>query len=201
MWLRQLLLMSVLIFAGTSFSGAQTSGNNYFGDKEQPGNRLHNNIMALVAQGDTTPVAITNAIDSSLTDTDNTLNGESKSAVAFDIPIANGFYGQMVVVNSLIDVTKTLIELHPEKIIHIITLGIVLYPEFAQEVFDGAALTGLMDIDDILVAALQAGADPSKISTATAAGSLTATPIGAPPLGAGIGAGGTGGGDTTASTN
>lgn len=205
MRVRQFLISSLLILSVAlnvaSISEAQTSGNNYFGDKEQPGNRLHANIIEIVNTGIVTRQAIQTAIDNSLTNTDNTLTGEAKSAVAFDLPIANQFYDEMVEKNSLIDVSKTLIELNSAKAVHIITLGIILYPDFAQEVFDGAALTGVMDPNDILVVALQAGADPALISVATATGSTTVAPPAATPLGAGIGAGGTGGGDTTASTN
>jgi hypothetical protein len=205
MFSRQVLISSLLILwlvaAVVTNLAAQTSGNHYFGDKDQPGNRLHIKIMELVDAGIVTHQAINDAINTSLTNIDNTLTGEAKSAVAFDLPLANQFYDEMVQVNSLIDVSKTLIELNNDKAVHIITLGIVLYPEFAQEVFDGAALTGVMDLNDILVAALQAGADPSRVSVATAAGFATLAPPAATPLGAGIGAGGTGGGDTTASTN
>jgi hypothetical protein len=205
MRVRQFFISSLIMLSMTlSIVGiceAQSSGNNYFGDKEQPGNRLHANIMELADTGMVTRQAIKTAIDNSLTNTDNTLTGEAKSAVAFDLPIANQFYDEMVEINSLIDVSKTLIELTPDKAVHIITLGIILYPDFAQEVFDGATLTGVMDPNDILIVALQAGADPTLISVATATGSTTVAPPEATPLGAGIGAGGTGGGDTTASTN
>ena len=105
----------------------------------------------------------------------------------------------MVRVNSLIDVSKTLIEENPDRVIEVITLGVVLYPDFAQEVLDGAALTGVITPDDALIAALQAGADPASVSLATASGAEVAAPI--DPIGPGVGAGGTGGGDTTASTN
>lgn len=201
---RKLIIVNMLVFVLVAMSAAvfaQSAGNNYFGDKDQPGNRLHSNIMSMVEAGKEPQTAINEAIDSSLTDDDNTLNGESKSAVAFDVPLANDFYAEMVNVNSLIDVTIDLISEHPDKAVHVITLGVVLYPDFVQEVFDGAALSGTMHPDDILIAALQAGADPSRVSAATAAGASVEPPVFALPLGAGIGAGGTGGGDTTASSN
>lgn len=202
---RKLVIVNMLVVILVAMSCvsvfAQTDGNNYFGDKDQPGNRLHSNIMTLIDAGYELQPAISEAIDNSLSDSDNTLNGESKSAVAFDIPLANDFYTQMVNINSLIDVTIGLIQQHPDKTVHVITLGVVLYPDFVQEVFDGAALSGTMHPDDILIAALQAGADPSRVSAATAAGASVEPPVFALPLGAGIGAGGTGGGDTTASSN
>lgn len=204
MFIRQrfisILLSLSLSFGLVGISFAQSSGQVFFGDDNQPGNRLHGNIVELIDNGLSKKNAINDAIDKALTYQDNTLPGEAKSAVAFDLPIANQFYDQMLDANSLIDVTQILINMHPEKIVHVITLGVILYPEFAQEVFDGAALTGLMDLDDILIAVLQAGADPTTVSAATAAGTQQ-TPTEAIPLGTGIGAGGTGGGDTTASTN
>jgi hypothetical protein len=196
------VLMAMMLSVVTAFSvNAQDAGPSLFGDKDQPGNRLHNNIQEQVDAGTDISEAIKASIDSSLTDEDNTLNGESKSAVAFDLPLANQFYAEMTRSNSLIEVTKVLIESNADKAVHVITLGAVLYPDFAQEVFDGAALTGVMNNDDILVAMLQAGVDPSTVSDATAAGTAAAPAVGIVPLGAGIGAGGTGGGDTTASTN
>lgn len=201
MLLRQVLLSLFIIVVAQNTSIAQSLSGNFFGDKDQPGNRLHTNIAQISDTGIEMPKAIKTAIDNSLTDTDNTLNAKAKSAVAFDIDLANQFYEEMVEVNSLIDVTKVIIENNSDKTVHIITLGVILYPDFVQEVFDGAALTGEMTPEDILVAAIQAGADPSLISDATAAGDTQETAISILPLGAGIGAGGTGGGDTTASSN
>jgi hypothetical protein len=189
------VLLSVSAFSAI----AQQVDNTYlFGDEVQPGNRLHDAVVQLMDNGSPTPQAISGAIVQSMTEDDTTLPPGAKSAVAFNVPLSNGFYREMVVVNSLIEVTKTLIEEHPDRVIEVITLGIVLYPDFAQEVLDGVALTGIMTLDDALIAALQAGADPSSVSLATASG-VVARPV--IPIGAGIGSGGAGGGDTTASTN
>ncbi|MBF7074880.1 hypothetical protein ISG33_15870 [Glaciecola sp. MH2013] len=190
--------LCLVTLAGAAAQTIATS--TIFGDDVQPGNRLHENVILLVEQGESTDQAISLAIASSMTEDDTTLSPDAKSAVAFNVPLSNDFYREMVQVNSLIDVTKVLIEESPAKTIEIITLGIVLYPDFAQEVLDGAAITGAITPEDALVAALQAGADPSTVSTATAAGAAIETgPIS--PVGIGIGAGGGGGGDTTASTN
>lgn len=201
MFIRHVVLATVLTVMTTFGAIAQESGA-FFGDQNQPGSRLHANILQLVENGSERPSAVKGALDTSLTDESSTLTGEAKAAVAFDIPLANGFYNEMLESNSLIEVVKVLVETTPEKAVQVITLAVVLYPDFAQEVFDGAALTGVMLPEDILVAALQAGADPTTISDATAAGATAAGPLASiVPLGAGIGAGGTGGGDTTASTN
>jgi len=196
------ILIALTLSVVTAFTvSAQTAPGTLFGDADQPGTRLHTNIQTKVDTGVNKTQAIKDAIDSSLTDEDSTLDGQSKSIVGFDLAIANQFYEEMTASNSLIEVTKVLIETNPEKAIQVITLGSVLYPGFAQEVFDGAVLTGVMNGDDVLVALLQAGVDPSSLNTATAAAPAAGPTAGIVPLGAGIGAGGTGGGDTTASTN
>lgn len=198
--MRRLVTCALLITLGAFSAVAQQINNaSLYGDEVQPGNRLHDVVVQLMISGRTTPQAISGAIDLSMTEEDTTLTPDAKSAIAFNVLLSNDFYREMVVVNSLIDVTKTLIEENPGKVIEVITLGVVLYPDFAQEVLDGAALTGVITPDDALIAALQAGADPASVSLATAAGAAVSEPV--DPIGGGIGAGGTGGGDTTASTN
>lgn len=195
------ILMGVVLSLCASVVFAQTVAGNYYGNTQQPGNRLHNDIMFIAELGTSLDKAIVESIDDSITGPSRILGGEAKSVVAFDVPLSYEFYVQMVELNSLIDVTKTLIEKNKDKTLQIITMGVVLYPDFVQEVFDGAALTGVLPAEDILVAAIQAGADPSLISDATAAGLPIFVPVATLPLGAGIGAGGTGGGDTTVSSN
>jgi len=188
----------LIIVANTT---AQAFGKIFFGDKHQPGNRLHLNIVALVDAGNAPRRAISNAIGASLIELDNTLSNRAKSAIASDLPIAHQFYEQMIKANSLADVSKTLIQLNPDKAAHIITLGIVLYPDFAQKVFDGAASTGLLDNDEILRAALQAIVAPTNTPAPAVSSSTKVIPSASMPLGTGIGAGGTGSGDATVSTN
>ncbi|MDT0584074.1 MULTISPECIES: hypothetical protein [Alteromonadaceae] len=198
--MRRLATFIFVCFASFASVAAQdVATRSLFGDEVQPGNRLHENVIELVNSGNTSVQAIAMAIASSMTEEDTTLNPDAKSAIAFNVPLSNDFYREMIVVNSLIDVTKVLIEEYPAKVIEVITLGVVLYPDFAQEVLDGAALTGAITPENALVAALQAGADPSLVSTATAAGVISTGPIS--PVGIGIGAGGAGGGDTTVSSN
>jgi uncharacterized spore protein YtfJ len=61
-------------------------------------------------------------------------------------------------------------------------------------------MTGEMDSEQALLAAISAGADPTTVGEATAAGGPVLLTVAA-PVGVGIGAGGSGGGDPTASTN
>jgi hypothetical protein len=197
--MRRFILCAVLLsLSAFSALAQQINNTNLFGDEVQPGNRLHDVVVQLMDKGSTTPQAVSGAIDQSMTEEDTTLPPDAKSAVGFNVPLSNGFYREMVIVNSLIEVTKTLIEENPDRVIEVITLGIVLYPDFAQEVLDGAALTGVITPEDALIAALQAGADPSSVSLATASGAVSRPVI---PIGAGIGSGGAGGGGTTVSTN
>ncbi|PKI01717.1 hypothetical protein [Glaciecola sp. 33A] len=197
--MRRFIICAVL-FSFSAFAAFAQPINtvSLFGDEVQPGNRLHDVVVRLMDKGSTVPLAISGAIDSSMTQEDTTLPPEAKSAIAFNMSLSNAFYREMVVLNSLIEVTKSLIEENPDSVIEVITLGIVLYPDFAQEVLDGATLSGSINPDDAFIAVLQAGADPSSISLSPARGPAP-EPI--EPVGAGIGSGGTGGGDTTASTN
>lgn len=194
-----LLMLGIMLSAATSALAQDTSKNN-LPDEDQAGKKLQTNIMTLVNDGRPIREAVSTAIDDSLTEANNTLKSQTKAALALDIPLANQFYIEMIKSNSIFDVSKILIELNPSKAAHVITLGISLYPSFANEVFKGAALTGIIEPNDILVAALQAGADPNNISVTKALFSINITPI-PKPIGAGIGAGGTGSGDTTISVN
>jgi hypothetical protein len=191
-------VLSFLMLTITTCVSAQTA--TLYGDENQPGNRLHDQIMLIETAGTPRLQAIGKGIDDSMDEDSTILGGEAKSAVAFDEPHVNVFYVEMVESNSLIEVIKVLSETYPDKVVHTITLGVVLYPDYAQDVFDGAALAGVMSPEDILVAVIQAGADPSTVSDATAGGNLPG-PGTVPPIGPGIGGGGPGGGDTTASTN
>jgi hypothetical protein len=194
--LRHVLVFLMLII--TASANAQTT--NLYGDENQPGNRLHDQIMLIETAGTPRLQAIGTGINDSMDEDSTILGGEAKSAVAFDEPHTNAFYVEMVESNSLIEVIKVLSETYPDKVVHTITLGVVLYPDYAQDVFDGAALAGVMSSEDILVAVIQAGADPSTVSDATAGGNLPGAGS-VPPIGPGVGGGGPGGGDTTASTN
>lgn len=197
------LRRSTLVFAVSMFAFVNTAHaelnvtGNLFGNEQQPGYRLHVDIAVHYNDGE--PFPIVRAIDAALED-DNTLLGvEAKQALAFNVEHANAFYHSMIENNSLIEVTKRLLEVSPNMVVHTITLAVILYPDYTQEIYEGASLTGILNNDDLLVVLSQAGADPYLISDATAADGPIAESV--PPLGAGIGAGGTGGGDITASTN
>nr|WP_136250270.1 hypothetical protein [Ningiella ruwaisensis] len=196
-------LVALTVLVSSSLFAQINETENLFGDGDQPGKRLHSIIVQNYTAGDDPATAINKAIEFSLEEDATILGGEGKSVVAFDMPHASQFFVHMTEHNSLIETMKRLVEGSPEKAVHSITLGVVLYPNHAQEIYDGAALAGVLAPDDITVAMLQAGADPTQFSDATAAGATAGGPVTATvtPIGAGIGAGGTGGGDTTASTN
>jgi hypothetical protein len=173
------------------------ASNNYFGDNKQPGNFLHSSIMSFIESGDDSHIAIEKAIKESLT---TTLADINQSENSLDVALTHLFYDQMIDVNSLDNVTQILIELYPNKAVDIISLGVRLYPDFAQDVFDGAVATGVLTPEEVYASALKAGAGIRSISDTTLVGNA-APPMAAKPLGAGIGAGGTGSGDPTASNN
>ena len=104
----------------------------------------------------------------------------------------------MLLTNSLIESVKVLIEENSNLAANVVSIGTYLYPDFAQQVVNGAALSGSIEPNDALAIALASGADPSTVSTATAA---SGSPTPTSPIGSGIGGGGSGGGDTTASSN
>ena len=169
-----------------------------FGDEQQPGNRLHTEIVSKISAGQVASEAINESIQVALSEESTVLTPDSKSAMSLNVVLSSDFFAQMIESNSLIEVTKVLIEEYPDAAGQIVSLGTYLYPDFAQEVINGAALTGIISADDALIVALSAGADPTVVSVATAAG---AAPAPTAPVGTGLGGGGTGGGDTTASTN
>jgi hypothetical protein len=170
--------------------------SNLYGNDEQPGHRLHLEIISLLNRGDQAPIK--NAIDTSLEDENSLLSSEAKKILGFDVLHANNFYAQMTKTNNLIEVTKHLLEAKPDMASHTIALVVVLYPDFTQEIYNGALLTGVLANEDLIAAFLDAGAKPKSLIKVSKVGP-SARDI--KPIGSGIGAGGTGSGDATASTN
>jgi hypothetical protein len=177
-------------------------GYTFFGDPSQPGYQVQVEIFTHVAQGMPLDEATNKVIEQILNDDDSVIGGEANRMVSLDVPVSTQFIGEISRVTNLTDATKLSIETVPDRVDDIITLGVVLYPDYAQDIINAAALTGEISEQDALVLAIAAGADPTTVSTATAsgptAGAIAAIPV---PLGSGVGAGGAGGGDTTASTN
>ena len=85
----------------------------------------------------------------------------------------------------------------PEQQAQVVTIAILMFPEDANEIYNIALQMQVVNEEDALLAAINAGVDPS-ILTETAAGATGNTVT---PLGAGTGAAGAGGGDTTISAN
>ncbi len=192
------LIISILVMCSISFNAL---AQNVYSDTSQPGSLLYDDILEVVYQGYTNKQAINFVIAQSITANDDTLTLKTKSGIAFDIPLAEVFYQHMLDEKSLINVTKILIESFPDKIIQIVTLSVVLYPDFAQEVLDGLAITGISITDDIVVAAAQAGADTNIMTSNLDASSVVQNAYLSKPLGTGVGSGGTGAGDATVSSN
>lgn len=195
--MRSIICLFVVLIALAPVTYAQSQ---LYGNVQQPGFKLHTAVVSLMVAGEPVETASAQALNNALGDGATMLSPRARSAVLADSDVSLTFLQTMVGSNSLIDTTKATIESYPDNAVTVVTLAVTLYPDFAQEIIDAAALTGEIDPNDALLAALSAGADPTTVSAATAAGT-GAVAIAAAPLGAGIGAGGTGGGDTTASTN
>jgi hypothetical protein len=165
-----------------------------YGNQSQPGTRVHEAIKSLMENGETLLTSSVLVINQSLTDSDILLSDKATQVIPLDKLITLEFMRNMVTLNSVFEATKATIESAPESIVFIINLSIALYPDFAQEVINAAVMTGEMDSVQALLAAISAGADPTTVGEATAAGGPVLLALAA-PVGVGIGAGGTGGGD------
>jgi hypothetical protein len=195
------ILVSVCLFAFNV--AAQDSANVLlFGNSNQPGYSLHQSTVSLVEQGQSVDFASRSVLYDAISDGTSTLSESAKTSLKSNNTISLGFISAMVEYNDLFMVTKTLIETYPESASDIVGLSVTLYPEYAQLAIDAATITGEINAEDALIAAISAGADPANVSSATAAGPTAGTIVAAPvPLGAGIGGAGSGGGDSTASNN
>lgn len=171
-----------------------------FGNPDQVGTKIHQAIQNLMLGGETLIASSESVIESALSEESTLLSPNAALAISKDKVSTIEFVRHMVETNSLFEATKATIENAPENIINIIEITISFYPDFAQDVINAVVMTGEMDSDEALLAAIAAGADPTTVGEATAAGGPVAVALAA-PVGVGVGAGGTGGGDATASTN
>ncbi|MDU0356005.1 hypothetical protein RS130_20790 [Paraglaciecola aquimarina] len=161
---------------------------------------MHQDIQSLMLNGETLLTSSETAIDNALSEGSTILPSNAVETVSVNKESTLEFIRNMVTVNNLFEATKITIENAPENIMSIINLTVALYPDFAQEVINAAVMTGEINSNDALLAAITAGADPTTVGEATAAGGPVEVALAA-PVGVGTGAGGTGGGDATASTN
>lgn len=196
------LLVSACLFA-FSVAAQNTTSAVLFGNDDQPGYSLHESTLALIDLGQDVDFAARSILYDTLSLETSNLPQSAKLTLEANNAISIAFISYMVEYNDLFMVTKSLIESFPDDASEIVGLSVSLYPEFAQLAIDAATITGEISAEDALIAAISAGADPTLVSSATAAGptgaAITAAPI--VPLGAGIGGAGSGGGDSTASTN
>ena len=170
-----------------------------YGNKDQSGHRVHQAIHDLVLQGTPVKVAIVNVINNAIANEgNNLLSSAALKSTRNHKPTVLAFMANMVAANDLFPATKSSIEDKPEDVLNIINVAVVLYPDFAQEVINAAAITGVIDPNEALLAAIAAGADPTTVSEATAAGGAV---NGAGLPFDGLGGGGNGNGDISASPN
>ncbi|TRY32845.1 hypothetical protein [Aliiglaciecola sp. M165] len=174
----------------------------FYGDPTQPGYQIQQQIFTLVEQGMSIVDASKVVMNEIKSDDNSIIGGESRRLLIEVGSLSDAFIEDIALVTNLSDATRVAIAEFPDSVENIVTMGVTLYPDYAQDVINAAALSGEISDADALLLAIAAGADPTTVSTATAsgaaAGAIVATPT---PLGPGIGAGGSGGGDTTASTN
>jgi hypothetical protein len=182
-------------------ASAQTGDSEQilFGDENQPGRSIHLEIVALINNGVALNDAVSQTIAKVTREEDTLISGTARLVVGLNKGISVNFMRNMVNSNKLSDTTKGSIETFPGDAANVVQLAVTLYPNFAQEVIDSAITTGEIEPNDALLAAIAAGADPTSVSSATAAGGNVE--VAGTPAGTGVGAGGAGGGDTTASTN
>ncbi|WP_340677727.1 hypothetical protein [Paraglaciecola sp.] len=170
-----------------------------YGNKDQSGTRVHQAIYDLVVQGNPVKGTILKVTDDAIANEGSKLlSPTALTSTRNHKPTFLAFMTNMVAANDLFPATKTSIEAQPEDVLNIIDVAVVLYPDFAQEVINAAAITGLIDPNEALLAAIAAGADPTKVSAATAAGGAV---NGAGQPFNGLGGGGNGDGDPSASNN
>lgn len=184
---------------GANDSAQSSITVSLYGNLNQSGTRLHQAINDLLLEGQTVETAILNAIDAAtINQGSDVLSPEALTTTQNHKPTTADFMSNMVEKNDLFAATKSSIEIKPKDINNIIDVSVVLYPDFAQEVINAAVLTGEIDSNSALLAAIAAGADPSTVSEATAAGGNVVSA--AQPLN-GIGGGGIGNEDISASNN
>jgi hypothetical protein len=169
-----------------------------FGNPLQPGYTIHLGLLREIELGSDSSAAITSVINGTLNQ--NETAEPVKTRLRDDATLVSTFYQLMLETNNLVEAIKVLSETQPDKAVQVVSLGTTLYPDFVQAIAEGAALAGILSEEEVLLAVINAGGDPSLIAQATATGSQN-TGLAIAPIGTGIGAGGTGGGDTTASEN
>jgi hypothetical protein len=177
----------------------------FYGDPTQPGYQIQLTIFQLVEQGMSLDLAVNQIITQINSDDSTLIGGEAKRLIRIDTAIAILFIGEIARLNGIIDATKESIVQLPSSLQEFMNLGFVLYPDYAQDIITAATLTGEITGEEALLVAINAGVDPTTVSSATAAGgdNQTANVFIAlfTPVGSGTGAGGAGGGDTTVSPN
>ena len=190
----------VLVFVSINLQ-AQKESHIFFGNEHQAGTNLHQRIVAHSERDIEINAAIEREILAVSEQSSAIVDSDVKNALAFDLAHAHFFYREMLNVNSLIEVTKVLTETYPDKALHTILLGVVLYPDFVQEVYDGAAIAGIMSAEDALIAVIQSGADSSLVSETNTKREALTIPANIPPLGLGSGDAGTAENEKTISAN
>lgn len=198
-----LILLGLSAISATSIAQqpSHVSQAGIYGNIEQPGYLLQQAIKAEVKSGKKLSLACETVLKTALQD-ESTLLTQSAYEVVSEWPsLSLNFINNIAQVTLMPEAIKLTIEDNPGRADNVISLGIALYPDYAQAIVNAAILSGEISPEDALLAALTAGADPALVSIATAAGLADDVAAAPTPIGVGVGAGGSGGGDTTASSN
>ncbi len=204
--MRNTLISIVLCWSAVSLTAwaqqtSQLDEAGIYGNIEQPGYQLQQSIKSEVKSGKKLALACESVLQKALQEDAGILNPTAYDVVVGWPALSLSFINNIAQVALMPEGIKMTIEDNPGRAENVITLGIALYPDYAQEIVNAAILSGELSPEDALLAALSAGADPALVSVATAAGLADDVAAAPAPIGVGVGAGGSGGGDTTASTN
>jgi hypothetical protein len=165
------MFIIVSLLTLSSVGAQQPSEDPLYGDPSQPGYTIHKLIITKfetdAVANDATEQVIQDVIQGKHTDiSDNYV----LALLANDMTLTSQFFHEIITSNSLIEVTKQLIQGSPEKYEHIIALAFSLYPDYQDDIFDGAVLSQVVENEDVIIAFIIAGADPSTVSLPTASG-------------------------------
>jgi hypothetical protein len=168
----------------------QDTHNKLFGNEKQSGYLLHQSVLNLIDQGEALSLATKHVLRLAISGDNLEIPLITKQVIVENSIISHAFITAMVVQNALFSVTKSIIERYPTNTTQIIVLSVGLYPQFAQIAINAAIITGEIDSNEAVIVAISAGADPTSVSEATAAGVASAAKpiiLASPaPIGAGI---------------
>jgi hypothetical protein len=144
---------------------------------QSSGTSIQQAINALISQGTASDASIMAVISQAIASQGVTLSPEALAAITKNKKVAIAFVTNLLATGNVSDATKLTIENSPADASSVVGISVALFPEQAQETMNAAVVTGEISSSDALLTAISAGADPTSVSEATAAGG---TPAAAP---------------------